>query len=194
MNIILIGPPGAGKGTQAVFIEEEFGLKQLSTGDMCGATMKEDTDLGRKVREIVEAGDLVPDDIMVQMISERIVSPDCVNGVILDGFPRTVPQAEALKKMLDNNKLKIDHVLYFSVDSEILLERIRNRIAETPPAERRKDDNEETLNHRLKVYEDQTAPLLPFYKKHGVLSTIDGMLPVEEVSLKLRSILGSKKA
>jgi adenylate kinase len=136
MNIILIGPPGAGKGTQAVFIEEEFGLKQLSTGDMCRATMKEDTDLGRKVREIVEAGDLVPDDIMVQMISERIVSPDCVNGVILDGFPRTVPQAEALKKMLDNNKLKIDHVLYFSVDSKILLERIRNRIAETPPAER----------------------------------------------------------
>ena len=193
MNIILIGPPGAGKGTQAVFIEEEFGLKQLSTGDMCRATMKEDTDLGRKVREIVEAGDLVPDDIMVQMISERIVSPDCVNGVILDGFPRTVPQAEALKKMLDNNKLKIDHVLYFSVDSKILLERIRNRIAETPPAERRKDDNEETLNHRLKVYEDQTAPLLPFYKKHGVLSTIDGMLPVEEVSLKLRGILGSKK-
>ena len=194
MNIILIGPPGAGKGTQAVFIEEEFGLKQLSTGDMCRATMKEDTDLGRKVREIVEAGDLVPDDIMVQMISERIVSPDCVNGVILDGFPRTVPQAEALKKMLDDNKLKIDHVLYFSVDSKILLERIRNRIAETPPAERRKDDNEETLNHRLKVYEDQTAPLLPFYKKHGVLSTIDGMLPVEEVSLKLRGILGSKKA
>ena len=194
MNIILIGPPGAGKGTQAVFIEEEFGLKQLSTGDMCRATMKEDTDLGRKVREIVEAGDLVPDDIMVQMISERIVSPDCVNGVILDGFPRTVPQAEALKKMLDNNKLKIDHVLYFSVDSKILLERIRNRIAETPLAERRKDDNEETLNHRLKVYEDQTAPLLPFYKKHGVLSTIDGMLPVEEVSLKLRGILGSKKA
>ena len=194
MNIILIGPPGAGKGTQAVFIEEEFGLKQLSTGDMCRATMKEDTDLGRKVREIVEAGDLVPDNIMVQMISERIVSPDCVNGVILDGFPRTVPQAEALKKMLDNNKLKIDHVLYFSVDSKILLERIRNRIAETPPAERRKDDNEETLNHRLKVYEDQTAPLLPFYKKYGVLSTIDGMLPVEEVSLKLRGILGSKKA
>ena len=194
MNIILIGPPGAGKGTQAVFIEEEFGLKQLSTGDMCRATMKEDTDLGRKVREIVEAGDLVPDDIMLQMISERIVSPDCVNGVILDGFPRTVPQAEALMKMLDNNKLMIDHVLYFSVDSKILLERIRNRIAETPPAERRKDDNEETLNHRLKVYEDQTAPLLPFYKKHGVLSTIDGMLPVEEVSLKLRSILGSKKA
>ena len=194
MNIVLFGPPGAGKGTQAVFIEEEFGLKQLSTGDMCRATMKEDTDLGRKVREIVEAGDLVPDDIMVQMISERIVSPDCVNGVILDGFPRTVPQAEALKKMLDNNKLKIDHVLYFSVDSKILLERIRNRIAETPPAERRKDDNEETLNHRLKVYEDQTAPLLPFYKKHGVLSTIDGMLPVEEVSLKLRGILGSKKA
>lgn len=194
MNIILIGPPGAGKGTQAVFIEEEFGLKQLSTGDMCRATMKEDTDLGRKVREIVEAGDLVPDDIMVQMISERIVSPDCVNGVILDGFPRTVPQAKALMKMLDNNKLMIDHVLYFSVDSKILLERIRNRIAETPPAERRKDDNEETLNHRLKVYEDQTAPLLPFYKKHGVLSTIDGMLPVEEVSLKLRGILGSKKA
>ena len=138
MNIILIGPPGAGKGTQAVFIEEEFGLKQLSTGDMCRATMKEDTDLGHKVREIVEAGDLVPDNIMVQMISERIVSPDCVNGVILDGFPRTVPQAEALMKMLDNNKLMIDHVLYFSVDSEILLERIRNRIAETPPEERRK--------------------------------------------------------
>ena len=194
MNIILIGPPGAGKGTQAVFIEEEFGLKQLSTGDMCRATMKEDTDLGYKVREIVEAGDLVPDDIMVQMISERIVSPDCVNGVILDGFPRTVPQAEALKKMLDNNKLKIDHVLYFSVDSEILLERIRKRIAETPPEERRKDDNEETLNHRLKVYENQTAPLLPFYKEYGVLSAIDGMLPVEEVSLKLRDILGSKKA
>ena len=96
--------------------------------------------------------------------------------------------------VLDDNKLKIDNELYFSVDSEILLERIRNRIAETPLEERRKDDNEETLNHRLKVYEDQTAPLLPFYKRHGILSTIDGMLPVEEVSLKLRGILGSKKA
>tara|TARA_B100000212_G_scaffold184202_1_gene138844 strand:- start:1098 stop:1568 length:471 start_codon:yes stop_codon:yes gene_type:complete len=156
--------------------------------------MKEDTDLGHKVRVIVEAGDLVPDDIMVQMISKRIVSPDCVNGVILDGFPRTVPQAEALMKVLDYNKLKIDHVLYLSVDSEILLERIRNRIAETPLGERRKDDNEETLNHRLKVYGDQTAPLLPFYKRYGVLSTIDGMLPVEEVSSKLRDILGSKRA
>ena len=131
---------------------------------------------------------------MVQMISERIASPDCVNGIILDGFPRTLPQAEALMSMLDNNKLKIDHVLYFSVDSEILLDRIRKRIAETPPEDRRKDDNEETLKHRLKVYETQTAPVLPFYEKYGVLSAIDGMLPVEEVTLKLRDILGSKKA
>ena len=131
---------------------------------------------------------------MIGIIRDRILEPDCIGGFLLDGFPRTVPQAEALMKVLDDNKLNIDHVLYFSVDSEILLERIRNRIAETPPEERRKDDNEETLNHRLKVYEDQTAPLLPFYKKYGVLSTIDGMLPVEEVSLKLRSILGSKKA
>lgn len=194
MNIILIGPPGAGKGTQAAFLENNFSLKQLSTGDMCRATMKENTDLGNKVRVIVEAGDLVPDDIMVQMISERIVAPDCSNGFILDGFPRTVPQAEALAEMLDHKELKIDCVIYFSVDDEILLERIRSRISETPPDQRRKDDNEETLGHRLKVYNKQTAPLLPFYEKHGALKTVDGMLPVEEVSLKLVDILRSKKA
>ena len=194
MNIILIGPPGAGKGTQAVFLEDNFSLKQLSTGDMCRATMKENTDLGTKVRVIVETGDLVPDDIMVQMISERILAPDCANGFILDGFPRTVPQAEALAKMLDHKKLKIDHVICFSVDSEILLERIRSRISETPPDQRRKDDNEETLGHRLRVYKDQTAPLLPFYEKHGVLKTVDGMLPIEEVSVQLVNILRSKKA
>ncbi len=129
MNIILIVPPGAGKGTQAAFLENNFSLKQLSTGDMCRATMKENTDLGNKVRVIVEAGDLVPDDIMVQMISERIVAPDCANGFILDGFPRTVPQAEALAEMLDHKELKIDCVIYFSVDDEILLERIRSRIS-----------------------------------------------------------------
>ena len=156
MNIILIGPPGAGKGTQAAFLENNFSLKQLSTGDMCRAAMKENTDLGNKVRVIVEAGDLVPDNIMVQMISERIVAPDCANGFILDGFPRTVPQAEALAEMLDHKELKIDSVIYFSVDGEILLERIRSRISETPPDQRRKDDNEETLGHRLKIYNKQT--------------------------------------
>ncbi|MBH69302.1 MAG: adenylate kinase [Rhodospirillaceae bacterium] len=189
MNIILIGPPGAGKGTQAKNLVDKLGLIQLSTGDMCRATMKEETSIGKKVKTIVESGDLVPDEIMVQMISDRIIDPDCSNGFILDGFPRTVPQAEALDDMLASKSLKIDYVIELAVDNDILLKRIVGRIAETPLEQRREDDDAETLRHRLKVYEDQTAPLLPYYDKRGSLKTVDGMLPVEEVSVKIEQIL-----
>lgn len=189
MNIILIGPPGAGKGTQADYLVKEFELVQLSTGDMCRAAMKENSDLGNLVRSIVDSGDLVPDEIMIEMISNRIEKADCKKGFILDGFPRNVPQAKALQSMLNDKDFNIDHVIEFSVNSDILLERIRNRISQTPPDQRRKDDNEDTLKYRLKVYEEQTEPLVPFYSDQGILTKIDGMLPVDVVSTKLESIL-----
>ncbi len=144
MNLIIFGPPGAGKGTQAGILETKYGLKQLSTGDMLRGEIASDSDLGRKVKDILACGDLVSDDIMVDMISNRIEREDCAKGFILDGFPRTTAQAEALDDMLSKKDKKIDHVLLLVVDEDALLERIRTRIAESGE-DARADDNEETL-------------------------------------------------
>ena len=189
MNIILLGPPGAGKGTQAKYLISAFGLKQLSTGDMLRAAIEEGSDLGKQVQLIVDSGNLVPDNIMIEMITTRITRTDCKGGFILDGFPRTVLQAETLTEVLSQKKIKIDHVIALDVKLSSLLDRIRNRALEAAQEQRRQDDDEETLKHRLNVYKEQTEPILPYYEKLGLLTTIDGMLAPDEVSKKINDVL-----
>ena len=151
--------------------------------------MEEGSDLGKQVQLIVDAGDLVPDSIMIEMITSRITRADCAGGFVLDGFPRTVLQAETLNEVLLQKKIKIDHVIALDVELDSLLDRIRNRALEAAAEQRRQDDDEETLKHRLNVYKEQTAPILPYYEKLGVLKTLDGMLTPGEVSRKINEVL-----
>lgn len=189
MNIILLGPPGAGKGTQAKLLVDGHGLVQLSTGDMLRAAVASGSELGQEAKAVMDAGKLMPDEIMVQIISDRISEADCANGFILDGFPRTTAQAEALDKMLAEKGLPLDHVIEISVEDSVLIDRINTRVAETPEAERRDDDNAETLKHRLEVYHEQTAPILPYYESRGMLKKVDGMQPIDDVSKQIEAIL-----
>lgn len=189
MNIILLGPPGAGKGTQAQVLVNGHGLVQLSTGDMLRAAVASGSELGQEAKAVMEAGKLMPDDIMVQIISDRIAEPDCTKGFILDGFPRTTAQAEALDDMLGEQGLPLDHVIEISVDDSVLIDRINARVAQTPEADQRDDDNEETLKHRLQVYHEQTAPILPYYESRGMLKKVDGMQPIDEVSKQIEAII-----
>ncbi len=191
MNFILLGPPGAGKGTQAKVLVDNHGLIQLSTGDMLRAAVASGSDLGAQAKAVMDAGKLMPDDIMVEIISARIAEPDCANGFILDGFPRTTAQADALDKMLETKGLRLDHVIEISVDDAVLIDRINARVAETPEAERRDDDNAETLKHRLDVYHEQTAPILPYYESRGMLKKVDGMQSIDEVSNQIEAIITS---
>ncbi|HMN86353.1 MAG TPA: adenylate kinase [Bauldia sp.] len=180
MRLILLGPPGAGKGTQAKLLVERHGIVQLSTGDMLRAASAAGTPVGLKAKAIMDRGDLVPDEVMVEIIAERIARPDCAKGFILDGFPRTIAQAEALDDLLARRGIELDAVVEISVDETILFGRIAGRARETGGA--RADDNEETLRKRLSVYRQQTAPLVDFYRGKGQLRTVDGMKAVEEVA------------
>jgi len=215
MNIILLGPPGAGKGTQAKRLEEQHDLVQLSTGDMLRAVVASGSDLGRKAKKVMESGQFMPDDLMIQMISDRIDQPDCANGFILDGFPRTTAQAEALDKMLKDKNLKLESVIEMKVDPEALVERITGRFScakcgagyhdrfQRPKIEgvcdvcggtefkRRADDNEETVRARLAVYREQTAPILPYYRTQGVLRTVDGMADIDDVTRQIEAVLAA---
>jgi adenylate kinase len=192
MNIILLGPPGAGKGTQAQRLVEEHGIIQLSTGDMLRAAVASGSEMGQQAKAVMDAGKLMPDDIMVQIISDRISEPDCANGFILDGFPRTTAQAEALDKMLEEKGLPLDHVIQIAVDDSVLIDRIDARVAETPEAERRADDNAETLHARLEVYHEQTAPILPYYDGRGMLKKVDGMQSIDEVANQIGAIIAAR--
>ncbi len=189
MNIILLGPPGAGKGTQAKILEETHGIVQLSTGDMLRAAVASGRELGQQAQTVMDAGHLMPDVIMIQIISERIDQSDCVNGFILDGFPRTTAQAEALENMLAEKGLVLDFVIEIAVDDEILVDRINGRVAQMPEAERRSDDNAETLRKRLGVYHGQTAPILPFYRNRDMLKQVDGMQSIEQVSQQIEQVV-----
>ncbi len=186
-KIILFGPPGAGKGTQAVRLEERHGMTQLSTGDMLRAAVAAGTELGKQAQAVMDSGKLVDDQTMLGIISERIDQPDCQQGFILDGFPRTVAQAEGLEQMLGEKGIGIDHVIEITVDEDELYKRIEKRAEETGGA--RADDNAETLRKRLQVYRDQTAPVLPYYRNKGMLRQVDGMSGIEEVAKQIEGIV-----
>lgn len=215
MNLILLGPPGAGKGTQARMLVERYGVVQLSTGDMLREAVASGSALGRQAKKVMEAGELMPDDIIVTMIAERIDRPDCAKGFILDGFPRTTGQAEALDGMLAEKGLMLDRVIEMRVDDGVLVERVSGRFTCGQCGEgyhdlfkqpktagvcdrcgstqftRRKDDNAETVRARLVAYHDQTAPLLPYYGERGVLAVVDGMAGINEVAEQIASQITS---
>mgnify|MGYP001176006582 FL=1 len=188
MNVIIFGPPGAGKGTQAARIEAAYEIPQLSTGDMLRAAVAAGTETGRQAKDIMARGDLVPDDVVVGIISERIQAADCANGFILDGFPRNVSQARALDGVLVEKGVNLDAVIELAVDPEILIARILKRAQESADVPR-DDDTEEALQHRLRVYEEQTAPVADFYAEKGILRTLDGMQEIDEVTQQIRSAL-----
>lgn len=181
MNLILFGPPGAGKGTQAKILTEQRALPQLSTGDMLRAAIAAGTELGKRCKAIMDAGDLVPDEVVIGIIGERYDQPDCANGAVFDGFPRTTPQAIALDGMLAQRERKIDLVVELKVDDAALLSRVEQRIKEAGGVARA-DDTPETLKNRLTVYYKNTAPLLKFYADQGKLVTVDGMAPIAQVT------------
>ena len=196
MIIILLGPPGSGKGTQAKRIQQTHGLVQLSTGDMLRAETNSDTQFGRRVKAIMDSGELVPDETMIEMIDRRITQPDCRKGFILDGFPRTVGQAEALERLLAEKGLRLEAVVELKVDEGALLKRLASRIAEMVARSQpvRPDDNPEALKTRLEVYRTQTAPLIAFYGKKGLLKSVDGMASIDTVSEAIDRVLSPEIA
>ncbi len=215
MRLILLGPPGAGKGTQAKRLEESRRLVQLSTGDMLRAAVASGSALGQQAKRVMEAGELMPDEIIIDMIAERIDQPDCRNGFVLDGFPRTTRQAAALDDMLARKNAGLDAVIELAVDESALIERISGRFScakcgagyhekfQRPKVDgvcdvcgstefsRRKDDNAETVAARLEAYRGQTAPILPYYEERKLLRRVDGMAEVDEVTRQIEAVLAA---
>ena len=194
MRLVLLGPPGAGKGTQAERLAERHGIARLSTGDMLRAAVAAGTPIGMKARDIMARGELVPDPVVIAIIADRIKEPDAAKGFILDGFPRTVAQAEALERLLAQRGLKLDAAVEIRVDEGILINRIENRIAQMQARgeQVRADDKPEVLKQRLVAYRGQTAPLIDYYKGKGHLRTVDGMPPIDEVSESISRALTKK--
>lgn len=194
MNLVLFGPPGAGKGTQAKVLQETRGLPQLSTGDMLRAAIAAKTELGLKVEAILAKGDLVSDDVVIGIIDQRLNQPDAAKGAVFDGFPRTIPQAEALDKLLEGRGKKIDLVIELKVDETVLLSRAEQRVRETVSkgGTPRPDDTPETVKNRLDVYRKNTAPLVAFYKAQGKVVSVDGMAPIADVTRAIAAALDRK--
>ena len=191
MRLILLGPPGAGKGTQAQRLVAKYGIVQLSTGDMLRAAVKAGTPVGKQVQDIMARGALCPDDLVVAIVGARIEEPDARKGFILDGFPRTVPQAAALDRLLADKKLNLDAVIELKVDEDALIRRIESRIAEMRARGEalREDDSPEVLHRRLKAFRELTAPLIAYYRDHGTLRSVDGMASIEEVAAQIERAL-----
>jgi adenylate kinase len=183
--IILVGPPGAGKGTQAKLLEETLGLTQVSTGDLFRFNLKNETELGKLAKTYMDRGELVPDEITVAMVEDRLLRDDCAGGAILDGFPRTLAQAEALDELLAKLGGQINIVPSIVVDQDVLVERLLNRAL----VEGRADDNEETIRTRMKVYEDQTKPLLDYYGQKGLVAPVNGQQTIEDVQKDLVKVI-----
>ena len=218
MNIILLGPPGAGKGTQAKRLEADRGMVQLSTGDMLRAAKAAKTEIGLKAKAVMDAGGLVPDEIVTGILSDRLAEPDIARGFILDGYPRTEAQADSLEDLLAAKGMKLDHVIVMDVDEDALVERITGRFScascgegyhdssKRPKVEgvcdvcgsknfsRRPDDNAETFRNRLAEYHANTAPILPYYKAKGLVRHVDGMAPMDDVTDQIEAVLDGKTA
>jgi adenylate kinase len=196
MRLILLGPPGAGKGTQAQHLVAKYGLLQLSTGDMLRAAVQAGTPVGRQAQEIMAKGSLVPDNVVVKIVEQRLDQPDARKGFILDGFPRTVPQAAALDRILAKQGVALDAVIELRVDEDALIKRIESRIAQMKArGERlRDDDNPEVLRSRLRAYREQTAPLVAYYRQQNVLRTINGMAPIPDVTAAIDKVVSSAPA
>jgi adenylate kinase len=196
MRVILLGPPGAGKGTQSQRLVEKHGIVQLSTGDMLRAAIKAGTPIGKKAQDIMARGDLVPDEVVVGIIDQRMDQSDARNGFVLDGFPRTVKQAEALDRLLEKRGLQLDGVVELRVDEAILLDRIAKRLHETKARGEpiRADDNPESFKIRLGAYRQQTAPLIDYYRAKGQLKSVDGMAPMDEVTRLIAAALPGERA
>ncbi|HEV7275079.1 MAG TPA: adenylate kinase [Devosiaceae bacterium] len=184
MRLILLGPPGAGKGTQAKVLVDTYGIPQLSTGDILRSAIADRTPMGLAAKEVMDRGDLVSDEIVNGIVSERLDAEDCKAGFVLDGFPRTIAQADALDEMLTEKGMALDAVVEITADADVLVERIAKRARESGTA--RGDDNEEVLRKRLEVYRESTAPLVDYYRSKGLLKTVDGMQPMEEVTAAIR--------
>jgi len=213
MRLVLLGPPGAGKGTQSEVLEQRCGMVQLSTGEVLRSAIAEGSDLGKQVQSLMDSGSLVPDDIVIRMIAERIGKSDCDNGFVLDGCPRTLAQAEALDDMLAEKGMALDHVIEMAVDADEMVRRISGRYScrscgagyhdefKKPKTDgvcdqcggtefdRRSDDNAETVRNRLEAYDKQTAPLLPYYRDKGLLRTIDAMASIDAVTRELENVI-----